>query len=126
MAKVWNLEVNTRPDEDRIMLAQVRCGLRIDEAGRLQPLPPDEHRSLFAEMKAKYPAEFAGPTPAQVAVWHRDRLAEAEKVKDAFAAAFHLRILLKADPTDAELARRLRSAEDGRVAAELAPPPRSK
>ncbi len=123
-ARIWDVSIQTRPDEDTIKLAHVRSGSAIDESGAVRPLTPDEHRSLFAEMKAKYPAEFAGATPAQATIWHRNQLAEAEKAKDAFAAAFHLRILLKSDPNNAELARRLQSAEEGRVAAELAPPPR--
>ncbi|MBL8865191.1 MAG: PD40 domain-containing protein [Planctomycetia bacterium] len=123
-ARIWDVSIATRPDEDTIKLAQVRSGSAIDESGAVRPLTPDEHRAMFAEMKAKYPEEFASATPAQSTAWHRDRLAEAEKAKDAFAAAFHLRILFKSDPNDAELARRLQYAEEGRVAVELAPPPR--
>jgi hypothetical protein len=57
---------------------------------------------------------------------HTDRLAEADAAKDAFAAAFHLRILLKSDPDNAVLKAKLAVAEAALNPRELAPAPRAK
>jgi predicted TPR repeat methyltransferase len=43
--------------------------------------------------------------------WHTRQAAEAEKAGQSFAAAFHLRLLLKHDPENAALKRRLSAVE---------------
>ncbi len=112
-ARVWELPTDARPAADLIKLAHLYAGGRVDDAGGFVPLTHDETKTLFAELSAKYPADFTVP-PARAAAWHREQAAAAEKDRDAFAAAFHLRVLLKDyAPADPALTARLRHAEAG-------------
>lgn len=118
-ARIWELPTDDRPTADLIKLAHLYAGGRIDDAGGFVQLTADETKSLFAELKAKYPADFT-VTPAQAAAWHHEQLDAAETDNDWFATRFHLRVLLKRYAFgDIDLAVRLRDCR------EPAPPPRA-
>jgi WD40 repeat protein len=126
-AHVWDVSARDWPDSDRVKIAQAMSGTRIDNTGSIHPLTADEHQSIWNEMKGKNPAEFAGMSIGHQKLWYADRLDEAEKAKDSFAAAFHLRQLLKLDPANAEWKAKLATTEEEllkRQPREAAPPPR--
>jgi hypothetical protein len=123
-ARVWNLPTDPRPTDDLVKLAHLYAGGRIDPAGGFVPLTADETKSLFAELRDRYPADFAVP-PSRARAWHREQLADAERDRDWFAAAFHLRALLREFAAgDAGLTRRLADVEAKLNPREVLPPPR--
>ncbi|HEY2785399.1 MAG TPA: WD40 repeat domain-containing protein [Fimbriiglobus sp.] len=123
-ARIWDVEAVNRPDEDLVKFAKLWSASRIDETGSIQPLTPDAYQRLWSELKAKYPAEFDVSDLGKIKSWHTTRLKEADAAKDAFAVAFHLRILLKADPDNTDLKAKLAAAEAQLKPRELAPAPR--
>jgi WD40 repeat protein len=126
-ARVWNVAANERSNSDRAKLAQAKSGGRIDATGSIHPLTSDEHRTIWNEMREKYPTEFAGMSDGHQKVWYSERLSESESANDHFAAAFHIRQLLRLDPANAKWKSKLAAAEADlrtRQHREMAPPPR--
>src|SRR5262249_61369610 len=67
-ARIWDMAPDDRPAEDLVALAQLLSGHWIDEGGGVVPLPADELGRLWADLRARYPADFA-VTPAQARAW---------------------------------------------------------
>jgi hypothetical protein len=73
------------------------------------------------DLATKYSKEFEGPEDAATKNWYKERLREAEAANDSFAAAFHLRQILRLDLGIAGWKTTLVAAEDRLKTRELAP-----
>jgi WD40 repeat protein/Flp pilus assembly protein TadD len=95
-ARIWELQTEDRPVEDLLRLCRVLTGNPDEAAGAGEP----ERQSLEAawqELRAKYPRAFSC-TPEEVLAWHRHEAGEAEAGKQWFAAVWHLDRLIEAEP----------------------------
>jgi WD40 repeat protein len=127
-AQVRDVAANERSDSDRVKIAQAKSGGRIDATGSIQPLTTDDQRAIWNEMREKYPTEFTGMSDGHQKVWYSERLSESESANDHFAAAFHLRQLLRLDPASDKWKSKLSAAEAelrNQQPREVAPLPRA-
>jgi WD40 repeat protein len=87
-ARVWDLAPDDRPAADLVGLSELLSGHRIDDTGAAVPLPADELARLWADLRARYPAELA-VAPQSVRWWRERQIRDAVKAGDVRAAQFH-------------------------------------
>src|SRR5262249_37511627 len=87
-ARIWDMAPDDRPAEDLVALAQLLSGHWIDEGGGVVPLPADELGRLWADLRARYPADFA-VTPAQARAWRGREIRGCLREGDGDAAEIH-------------------------------------
>jgi WD40 repeat protein len=85
---IWDLTPDDRPLEDRLALAQLWSGRRIDPAGALVPLTAEELTATLNGLRPRYPHEFTVSTE-QALAWHRREMADCLREGNPAAAAFH-------------------------------------
>jgi WD40 repeat protein len=89
-ARVWDLPgPDTRPLEDLVLLAQVLSAQRLDARDGLVELEPAAQRRGLADLRSRYPADFAGSVPEALA-WHQREAEACLREKNSPAALFHL------------------------------------
>jgi WD40 repeat protein/Tfp pilus assembly protein PilF len=95
-ARLWDVGPDDRPAADLLRLAQLLSARHADGSGDILPLPQEEWRRAWQELRAKYPGEFAAAPAEGALAWHRREAAEAELARQWFAAAWHLDRLIAA------------------------------
>src|SRR5262249_46433646 len=89
-AWVWNLPgPDPRPLQDLVLLAQVLSAQRVDAKDGLVEVKPAAQRRAVAELRSRYPADFAGSVPEALA-WHEREAEQSLREKNGPAALFHL------------------------------------
>ena len=115
-AQVWSTPASPRPIEDAALIAAMLSGRKVDAAGGLQVLRPDEFRRAWETLRPKYPSLFTA-THDEILAWHQRELRECLQDHLHDAALPHLEVLARANPTDPELEilRGTALAETGRT-----------
>jgi tetratricopeptide (TPR) repeat protein len=99
-ACLWDTAPDDRPVDDLVLLTEVLTGQRLDEAGNVRRLGPEEWRPAWDRLRERYPRAFATASPAELCVWHRYEANECRLKQNWFAARWHLDRLLAAGSTD--------------------------
>ena len=84
----WDISPEDRPTPDIVGLTHLLSGHRIEGTGAAVPLPAEELTGLWAELRTRYPADFA-VTPAAVRQWREREIRESMKERNLAAAEFH-------------------------------------
>ena len=108
--RIWQLHNNDRPFQDLETMARLQSGLRIDETGGLSPLGARDLVSTWRRLFLDYPNDFVVNDADQL-TWHRLQEGDCEAAQQWAAARFHLEWMLRSDPTDNQLQRRMRFVE---------------
>jgi WD40 repeat protein/serine/threonine protein kinase len=87
-ARVWDASADLRPTDDLVRLVHVLSVHRIDDAGSGVPLPGEETKRLWDELRAKYPADFT-VSPAAARAWREREIGDCLRVGNLKAAEFH-------------------------------------
>ncbi len=86
-------------------IASVEAGVRMDEAGGIEPLSAEEVLTLFRRLVKDRVA--TSPSDAEITLkWHRFQAQASEMAANWFAAQFHLNRLVALEPDDRSLIRR--------------------
>jgi WD40 repeat protein/serine/threonine protein kinase len=89
-AWVWDLPgPDPRPLADLVSLAQLLSGKRVDATDGLVEVEPSAQRRALADLRARYPADFAASVP-EVLAWHQREAEACLREKNGPAALFHL------------------------------------
>jgi WD40 repeat protein len=86
--RLWQIAGDDRPADDLQRLGQLLGGARIDAAGSLVPLKPEETEAVWAALRAKYPQDQV-PSPGEIVRWHRSDAQECTALGYAFGVAWH-------------------------------------
>jgi tetratricopeptide (TPR) repeat protein len=108
-ARVWHTPIcDDRDSDDRIRMAQMLSGTRIDRSGALVPITPEELRESWRALRDKYPDDFVA-SPREVLAWHSREAYDCEAHGLWDLALDHLDHLITSEPARGWLyARRAR------------------
>ena len=108
--EIWDLPPDQHPLETLELFSQLLSSSTPHFSGGLLPLNKDMLHKRWDQLHAKSSGDFL-PAPADIRFWHESAARMNEIQKRPFAAAFHLAQLLKADPAQPDLVRRLAEAQ---------------
>jgi len=106
----WPLEVEAKPMEDVVALADLLSGGGVTGMERRHSLKKESSASIWRRLRTLYPVDFT-TTPTQVATWHEFEAEEADRQQQWAAVVFHLERLLSFRPKDARLMERIARAK---------------
>jgi WD40 repeat protein/serine/threonine protein kinase len=89
----FDMRPDERAGEDLVKLAQLYAGQRLDEQDGLVRLTDAEAKTLWTQLRARYPEEFA-VRPEAVVEWRLERLASLSSIHDPAAVSLHRRWLV--------------------------------
>ena len=114
--RLWPAPASVSDEPERIRLwVETRTGLYRDEAIAVQPLSFEELLQPLtlaqrAARQDRLDALGGSPAPVPALEWHQSEAADGEQSGDLFAAAYHLKYLIAANPNRVELRLRLAKA----------------
>jgi WD40 repeat protein len=85
--QVWNIGADNHSAEDWLLLTRFLVG-RMDRLGGVQRMSPQDLKSAWETLKAKYPNDFT-VTPEQAIAWHRREAEQCLKEGNGPAYLFH-------------------------------------
>jgi tetratricopeptide (TPR) repeat protein len=98
---IWRLARDARPAGDLLLLAQLLSGQRIDPDVGVAPAEDAALRRAWATLRGKYAADFV-PSRVELAAWHAERAADAERGAEWAAALEHRARISELRPEDEE------------------------
>jgi hypothetical protein len=87
-------------------VAELLTQSRLDRDGGTVPLPGNELKRLWSDLRQRYPNDF-GLNPAEWMRWHQTNARECEQEWDWWGAQFHLSRLAQWQPQDTHIQARL-------------------
>lgn len=108
----WDLRREHHSLDDLTMMAQLLSSSGSHYSGGLRPLDQSALRHCWRTLRAKSKSDFY-PTEADIRAWHERELRMSESQNRWFGMVFHLKQLLRLDPSNPALQNRLAAAEAG-------------
>lgn len=87
--RLWRLTPNRWTLEDMERVACLQAGKRVDQAGGLRLVIPDDLEALWEDLNKQRPDLFVTPA-GRIKAWHKRQAAAAEASENWGAARFHI------------------------------------